>query len=129
VLVRVRAAGINPVEDFIRAGRFPLLGQPPFILGWDISGVVESVHPGVNRFAVGDEVYGMPLFPRQRLCRAGRRTFAPAGPEAGRLEKSSAAAQGASLCHILHFRCRYVCSSTALRRSEPGRQYCGRAAV
>lgn len=63
-LVRVRAAGINPVEDFIRAGRFPLLGQPPFILGWDISGVVESVHPGVNRFAVGDEVYGMPLFPR-----------------------------------------------------------------
>jgi NADPH:quinone reductase-like Zn-dependent oxidoreductase len=64
VLVRVRAAGINPVEEFIRAGRFPLLGQPPFILGWDISGIVESVHPGVNRFAVGDEVYGMPLFPR-----------------------------------------------------------------
>jgi len=64
VLVRVKAAGINPVEEFIRSGRFPLLGQPPFILGWDISGVVESVVPGVNRFAVGDEVFGMPLFPR-----------------------------------------------------------------
>ena len=64
VVVRVKAVGINPVEGFIRSGVFPLLGTPPFVLGWDISGVVESVVPGVNRFAVGDEVYGMPLFPR-----------------------------------------------------------------
>jgi NADPH:quinone reductase-like Zn-dependent oxidoreductase len=64
LVVRVKAIGINPVEAFIRSGAFPLLGQPPFILGWDISGVVESVVPGTNRFAVGDEVYGMPLFPR-----------------------------------------------------------------
>lgn len=64
VVVRVQAAGINPVEDFIRSGSFPLIGQPPFILGWDISGVVETVVPGTNRFAVGDEVFGMPLFPR-----------------------------------------------------------------
>jgi NADPH:quinone reductase-like Zn-dependent oxidoreductase len=32
VVVRVRAVGLNPVEVFIRQGRFPLLGQPPFIL-------------------------------------------------------------------------------------------------
>jgi NADPH:quinone reductase-like Zn-dependent oxidoreductase len=64
LVVRVKAAGINPVEAYIRAGAFPLLGQPPFILGWDISGLVESVVPGTNHFAVGDEVYGMPLFPR-----------------------------------------------------------------
>jgi len=50
VLVRVRAAGVNPVEAVIRSGRFPLLGEPPFILGWDISGVVEDVEPGVTRF-------------------------------------------------------------------------------
>jgi NADPH:quinone reductase-like Zn-dependent oxidoreductase len=64
VLIRVKAAGINPVEEFIRDGRFPLLGQPPFILGWDVSGVIESVVPGVTRFAAGDEVFGMPFFPR-----------------------------------------------------------------
>ena len=64
VLVRVRAAGVNPVEAVIRSGRFPLLGEPPFILGWDVCGVVEDIEPGVTRFQPGDEVYGMPFFPR-----------------------------------------------------------------
>lgn len=64
VLVRVRATAVNPVDASIRAGSFPLLGEPPFVLGWDVSGVVEEVVPGVTRFQPGDEVYGMPLFPR-----------------------------------------------------------------
>ncbi|WP_433754491.1 NADP-dependent oxidoreductase [Nocardia sp. CA-135398] len=64
VLVRVHAVSINPVEPVIRSGAFPLIGQPPFTLGWDLSGVVEEVDPGVNRFRVGDEVYGMPYFPK-----------------------------------------------------------------
>lgn len=64
VLVRVKAIGLNPVEATIRSGAYPLLGQPPFILGWDISGVVEAVVPGVTRFKPGDEVFGMPFFPR-----------------------------------------------------------------
>jgi len=51
------------VELFVRSGDFPLLGEPPFVLGWDVSGVVEQVDPGVHRFKVGDEVYGMPYFP------------------------------------------------------------------
>lgn len=63
VLVRVKAAGVNPVDGYVRAGAFKI-AEPPFTLGWDISGVVESVVPGVNRFAQGDEVFGMPLFPR-----------------------------------------------------------------
>ena len=63
VLVRVRGAGTNPVDAYVRSGAFPLL-EPPAILGWDISGVVEEVSPGVNRFRVGDEVFGMPYFPR-----------------------------------------------------------------
>jgi NADPH:quinone reductase-like Zn-dependent oxidoreductase len=63
VLVRVEAVGVNPVEPLIRSGQFPLIGQPPFILGWDISGVIEDSE-GVTRFDVGDEVYGMPFFPR-----------------------------------------------------------------
>ncbi|WP_410675542.1 NADP-dependent oxidoreductase [Amycolatopsis sp. cmx-4-68] len=62
VLVRVEAIGLNPLEPRLRAGEFPLLGRPPFILGWDISGVVEAALTW--RFRPGDEVFGMPLFPR-----------------------------------------------------------------
>jgi len=40
VVVLVKAIGINPAEAYIRAGRFPFAGQPPIILGWDISGIV-----------------------------------------------------------------------------------------
>jgi NADPH:quinone reductase-like Zn-dependent oxidoreductase len=64
VLVGVRAVGVNTVEAVIRSGQFPLLGEPPFILGWDVCGVVEDIEPGVTRFQPGDEVYGMPFFPR-----------------------------------------------------------------
>jgi len=64
VLVRVRAVGVNPVDTSIRAGAWPLLGNPPFVLGWDISGTVEDIGAGVTRFRPGDEVYGMPSFPR-----------------------------------------------------------------
>ncbi|MFD9076542.1 NADP-dependent oxidoreductase, partial [Streptomyces lasiicapitis] len=63
VLVRVKAIGLNPLEARLRAGEFPLLGRPPFVLGWDISGVVEE-GPQTWRFRPGDEVFGMPLFPR-----------------------------------------------------------------
>jgi NADPH:quinone reductase-like Zn-dependent oxidoreductase len=64
VIVRVNAVGLNAIDADVRSGVSPVLGQPPFTLGWDISGVVDEVVPGVNRFKVGDEVYGMPLFPR-----------------------------------------------------------------
>lgn len=62
VLVRVHAASVNPTDWKHRAtGRF--LGQPPFILGWDLSGVVEEVGLGVTLFAPGDEVFGMLPYP------------------------------------------------------------------
>ncbi len=66
VLVRVCAAGVNPVDWKTRAGSgmVGVLGEPPFVLGWDVSGVVEQVGYGVTTLAPGDEVYGMPWFPR-----------------------------------------------------------------
>jgi len=66
VLVRVHAAGVNPVDWQTRAGSGVAwaLGEPPFTLGWDVSGVVEEVGFGVTTLAPGDEVYGMPWFPR-----------------------------------------------------------------
>ncbi|AEV83421.1 NADPH:quinone reductase [Actinoplanes sp. SE50] len=67
VLVRVVAAGVNPVDHKTRegAGMAGVLGAPPFILGWDVSGVVEETGFGVHTLRPGDEVYGMPWFPRQ----------------------------------------------------------------
>lgn len=63
VLVRVKAIGLNPLEALLRAGEFRLIGRPPFVLGWDISGVVDHA-PQTWRFRPGDDVFGMPLFPR-----------------------------------------------------------------
>jgi NADPH:quinone reductase-like Zn-dependent oxidoreductase len=60
VLVRVRAAALNPVDVGIREGR--LAGAFPFhfpvILGWDAAGVVEKVGAAVTWFKPGDPVYG-----------------------------------------------------------------------
>ncbi|MBB5481568.1 NADP-dependent oxidoreductase [Micromonospora parathelypteridis] len=64
VLVEVRAAGVNPVDWKVRA-HGGILGPPPFTVGWEISGVVSALGPGVTRFAVGDEVFGMPRFPKE----------------------------------------------------------------
>ncbi|MFI1911936.1 NADP-dependent oxidoreductase [Nocardia sp. NPDC020380] len=63
VLVRVHAAGVNPIDVGVRSGQARFLGEPPFTVGWDLSGVVEELVPGVTRFEIGDEVYGMPAFP------------------------------------------------------------------
>ncbi|ADB31115.1 Alcohol dehydrogenase GroES domain protein [Kribbella flavida DSM 17836] len=64
ILVRVRAAGVNPVDWATRAGE-GMFEEPPFVLGWDVAGVVEQVGVGVTRFRPGDDVFGMPRFPLQ----------------------------------------------------------------
>ncbi len=69
ILVRVHAAGVNPVDWKVRRGG-GFLGTPPFTVGWDVSGVVERVGAGVTRFAEGDEVFGMPRFPREAAAYA-----------------------------------------------------------
>ncbi|WP_405905107.1 NADP-dependent oxidoreductase [Streptomyces sp. NBC_00828] len=62
ILIKVHAAGVNPTDWKHRAtGGF--LGEPPFVLGWDVSGVVEAVGVGVARFKPGDEVFGMLSYP------------------------------------------------------------------
>mgnify|MGYP000415408726 CR=1 FL=1 len=65
MLVRVSAAGINPVDLAVRAGALPLIGDPPFILGWDIAGTVEKTGSGVTDFAPGVRVMGLSRFPRE----------------------------------------------------------------
>lgn len=58
VLIRVHAAGVNPVDWKTRQRGFRRTDLP-MIVGWDASGVIESVGPGVSRFKPGDEVYAM----------------------------------------------------------------------
>jgi NADPH:quinone reductase-like Zn-dependent oxidoreductase len=66
VLVKVHATSINPIDWKIRAGQMRAFREVPFpfILGWDVSGVVESVGAGVTQWNPGDEVYGRPNLER-----------------------------------------------------------------
>jgi NADPH:quinone reductase-like Zn-dependent oxidoreductase len=60
VLVRVKAAGVNPVDAKVRGGYMAqaLPFHFPVILGWDVAGVVEEVGAAVTWFKPGDHVYG-----------------------------------------------------------------------
>ncbi|MEU3877216.1 MULTISPECIES: NADP-dependent oxidoreductase [Streptomyces] len=62
VLVRVRAAGMNPTDWKHRQGA-GFLDRLPLTLGWDVSGVVEEVGWGVTLHQPGDEVFGMLPYP------------------------------------------------------------------
>lgn len=66
VLIRVHAASVNPIDWKIRTGaqRGAVRLTLPWILGMDVSGVVEAVGDEVDRFAVGDEVWSSPTHKR-----------------------------------------------------------------
>lgn len=57
VVVRIRAAGVNPVDAYMRAGTYPRKPVLPYTPGTDGAGTVEAVGEGVKRVAVGQRVY------------------------------------------------------------------------
>ncbi len=57
VVVRIRAAGVNPVETYIRAGVYARKPALPYTPGTDGAGTVEEVGPDARRFKVGERVY------------------------------------------------------------------------
>ncbi|MBI5408948.1 MAG: NADPH:quinone reductase [Nitrospirae bacterium] len=57
VVVRIYAAGVNPVDTYIRSGLYPSKPELPYTPGMDAGGVVESVGEGVKNFKAGDRVY------------------------------------------------------------------------
>ncbi|MEK6687337.1 MAG: NADPH:quinone reductase [Gemmatimonadota bacterium] len=57
VLVEVHAAGVNPVDTYIRSGWYAKLPELPFVPGWDGAGRVLVVGAGVAALAEGDRVY------------------------------------------------------------------------
>ena len=67
VVIKSKAISINPVDIKTRMGKGQYTrlkeSHSPVIIGWDVSGVVESVGEGVSQFKPGDEVFGMINFP------------------------------------------------------------------
>lgn len=66
ILIKTKAFSINPIEVKTRKGnRFSekLLRDKPSILGWDVSGIVEEYGREVEKFSVGDRVFGIVGFP------------------------------------------------------------------
>ncbi|MEO6838625.1 MAG: alcohol dehydrogenase catalytic domain-containing protein, partial [Ginsengibacter sp.] len=65
VLIKVAAAGINPVDTKVRAGYSGMSKylKLPVILGWDVSGVIVKTGKNVSDFKEGDAVFGCIGFP------------------------------------------------------------------
>ncbi|MGD1001308.1 MAG: NADP-dependent oxidoreductase [Candidatus Brocadiia bacterium] len=66
LLIRVHAAGVNPVDWKVREGYLKDVFKysMPYTPGWDVSGVVEAAGAGAVRFKKGDEVFSFPDHPR-----------------------------------------------------------------
>jgi NADPH:quinone reductase-like Zn-dependent oxidoreductase len=65
ILIKIKFAGINPVDAKVRSGKSGISKklQLPAILGWDVSGTIESAGKNVSEFKKGDEVFGCIGFP------------------------------------------------------------------
>jgi NADPH2:quinone reductase len=63
VLVRVKAAGVNPVDTYIRSGVYAAKPKLPYIPGFDGAGVVEAVGDGVTHLRAGQRVYTAGVLP------------------------------------------------------------------
>ncbi|QYO61967.1 NADPH:quinone reductase [Leptolyngbya sp. 7M] len=57
VLVKIHAAGVNPVDTYLRSGIHAHAPKLPYTPGKDGAGTIISVGPNVTRFAIGDRVY------------------------------------------------------------------------
>jgi len=57
VLVRIRAAGVNPYDTYMRAGTYAVKPLLPYTPGSDGAGVVEAIGDGVKKVKPGDRVY------------------------------------------------------------------------
>jgi NADPH2:quinone reductase len=92
VVVAVKAAGVNPVEAYVRAGMYPAKPELPYCPGSDAAGVVEAVGRGVKGVKAGDRVYVYGavsgVYAEKALC---------ATPRVFPLPKSLSFEQGAAL--------------------------------
>jgi len=82
-LIRVAAAGVNPVDALERSGETKAWRpvQFPGVLGWDLSGTVEKLGTGVEGFSIGDQVLAWAYHTYAELCavKAGLLARVPQG--------------------------------------------------
>jgi NADPH2:quinone reductase len=57
IVIEIKAVGINPVEAYIRSGKYPIRGPLPYTPGADAGGIVRQVSSKVTTFRPGDRVY------------------------------------------------------------------------
>ncbi len=84
VLIRVRAAGVNPADWAVMSG-LPYIARPVYglrrpkvsVRGTDVAGTVEAIGTGVTRFKIGDEVYGASIGSYAEYTAAPEDTIAP----------------------------------------------------
>ncbi len=81
VVVRIHAAGVNPVEAYIRTGTYASKPNLPYTPGTDAGGVVSVVGSGVERVKKGDRVYttgsSTGTYAEQALCNEGQLQLLP----------------------------------------------------
>ena len=99
ILVQVGAAGVNPFDwkilDGLYDGKRPHVF--PLIAGVDAAGVVEAVGPGVQRFAVGDGVYGTFLHDPVGIGTYAEYVTAPESIGIAKMPRGMYSAQGAAV--------------------------------
>ena len=81
VLVRVKAAGVNPYDTYMRAGTYGRGSELPFTPGSDAAGVVQALGAGVADISVGDRVYTTGTltgaYAEQALCKRSQLRHLP----------------------------------------------------
>jgi NADPH2:quinone reductase len=122
VVVRVRAAGVNPVDTYIRAGAYARKPPLPYTPGSDAAGTVESVGEGVSRVRAGDRVYlsgtASGAYAELALCEA-----AQAHPLPERVSFAQGAGVGvpyATAYRALFYRARAAAGETVLVHGATG---------
>src|SRR5271157_230328 len=72
VVIRIHAAGVNPVESYIRTGTYASKPNLPYTPGADAGGIVLAIGSGVRRWKAGDRVYttgpSSGTYAEQALC-------------------------------------------------------------
>jgi len=97
IVVRIRAAGVNPVDAYIRSGTYPRKPALPYIPGSDGGGEVESLGANAKGFAAGDRVYIAALGDKSRSTGTYAERMACTAPQLRHLPSRTSFAQGAAL--------------------------------
>ena len=121
-VVRVKAAGVNPVDAYIRSGSYARRPETPYTPGFDAAGTVESVGEGVIKIKAGDRIYLAGTlsgaYAEQALCKESQAHLLPRG-----LSFSQGAAIGvpyATAYRALFHRARAVPGETVLIHGATG---------